>query len=364
MIFIAIVSIVVYSAVLLFLITGLLRSRGGENDRLPRVSVVVAARNESKTIAPCLTALSEQAYPKELTEIVVANDRSTDTTADILSRFNQKHGIKILNIKKTPAGVSPKKYALSRAIEQASGELIFCTDADCVPRPDWLATTVRMFRPGVGLVVGLAPLNANGTFLSKLLSLDSFASALVASGSCAWNVAVTCTGRNLAYRKTVWEQVRGFAEINHIVSGDDDLFLHLVRKQTSWTVTSCTETQARVESLAPKTWREFFRQKRRHISAARYYSPVVQAGYGLHNLANLVIVAFFLSGLFYKPYLVPATAVLVLKLSLDWLALWLMAATLEKRSLLFLFPVWEIFFIITQTFVAPFGFFGKIEWKQ
>ena len=74
-------------------------------DYNPNVSIIISARNEEKNIKKTLDSLIEQNYPNDKYEILVANDRSTDSTQSILYYYKKKYkNIKILNIDKTQLG--------------------------------------------------------------------------------------------------------------------------------------------------------------------------------------------------------------------------------------------------------------------
>ena len=103
------------------------------NYNKPSASVVIAARNEEKNIGRLLTALVNQTYSEELFEIIVADDDSTDGTADIVLEFSNKFNfVKLVKIENREQVKSPKKNALAQAIKMAKGEIILSTDADCM----------------------------------------------------------------------------------------------------------------------------------------------------------------------------------------------------------------------------------------
>lgn len=355
---------VVYAVILSFLLIGVLRRRNGQSHVRFSVSVVIAARNEAQDLPRCLEALQVQTYPADLTELIVVDDRSTDSTPEILQDYSQTmHNLRTFSIRETPSGISPKKHALGRGIEAATGDLIFTTDADCVPHRDWLATMVPCFTDDVGVVIGPAPLSGGHGLLSRLLALDSLAAMFVAAGSTGWNVPATCTGRNLAYRKQAYDEVGGFQNIQHSLSGDDDLFLQLVKRQTSWRVRFALKPKAVVHSPALGSFQQFVRQRRRHVSASKYYTRPSQATYLLFNLANLAMFVFLAYCILTMTGLSLAIPLFCMKLALDFCALFLISGVVNDRRTLFLFPAWEIFFILNQTLISPLGLFGKPEWK-
>ncbi len=116
---------------------------------LPRVTVVVAARNEERLITTLLDGLSRQDYPTDLLEIIIVNDNSTDRTPIVVSEFieslRQHSAISIRLIFNPFPG---KKRAIRYGIEKSSGELILTTDADCTVRPGWVSAHAAAYSAG------------------------------------------------------------------------------------------------------------------------------------------------------------------------------------------------------------------------
>ncbi len=99
------------------------------------ISVIIPAYNAAATIADCMDALQRQAYEGRY-EIIVVDDGSTDNTAKIACDA----GAQVITTRRgRPAA------ARNAGIRQAAGAIICCTDADCVPRPDWLAQLTAPF---------------------------------------------------------------------------------------------------------------------------------------------------------------------------------------------------------------------------
>jgi cellulose synthase/poly-beta-1,6-N-acetylglucosamine synthase-like glycosyltransferase len=362
--FLGMISLAVHAIFLLVLISGCLRLRNKKTSAQPRISVVVAARNEEENLSRCLNALFSQTYPADRTEVVVVDDRSTDKTAAILEEHRRRYSnLEWITISPGVQQASPKKFALEKAISKASGQLIFATDADCTPPPEWLAETVPLFAGDVGMVVGPAPFEEKPDPWNRIMALDNLANALVSAGTVGWNIGVTCTGRNLAYRKEAFEDVRGFSEIEHSLSGDDDLLMQQLAKRTAWKMTYSLNPKVAVPSPAASDPFKFIRQRRRHVSAAKHYSRPLQAAYLLFNLCNIYLFSFCILALFLGQYSMTAAVLLVLKLCLDFLALALMARKLGQKKLLAWIPLWELFFLINQTCISPLGLVGKIIWK-
>ena len=117
-----IIPVVIYSAGIFGLWLVLQRKRDEDLPAAPgkvRISVVVAARNEEKTIVTLLDSLEEQDYPKDLLEVIIVNDNSTDRTPIVVSEFIAQHrpqpGVNIRLIYNPFQG---KKSAVRHAIEK------------------------------------------------------------------------------------------------------------------------------------------------------------------------------------------------------------------------------------------------------
>jgi cellulose synthase/poly-beta-1,6-N-acetylglucosamine synthase-like glycosyltransferase len=105
---------------------------------LPTMSVVVAARDESRQIERALESLLRQRYPA--LEVIAVDDRSTDGTAEILDRLARgEQRLRVLHVRELPPGWLGKNHALFRGAAMATGDLLLFADADVIMEP----TTLR-----------------------------------------------------------------------------------------------------------------------------------------------------------------------------------------------------------------------------
>ena len=151
-------SICAYLLFTLYFTTGLHRLRNNRAPNyLPRVSVVIAARNEADTIQELLNDLVQQDYPKEKFDITIVSDRSTDGTWNIIQDYSQLHSsVRGIKIEDSDPQMTPKKHALTRGIEKTNGEVIISTDGDCNVPAGWIRSMVEAFDDDTGIVVGLS----------------------------------------------------------------------------------------------------------------------------------------------------------------------------------------------------------------
>lgn len=100
-----------------------------DETQYPRVSILVAARDEARKLPSALTTLLAQDYPNY--EVIIVNDRSQDATPRILDKFAQGHdNLKVIHLAELSAGWLGKPHALTRAYEHATGQWLVFTDAD------------------------------------------------------------------------------------------------------------------------------------------------------------------------------------------------------------------------------------------
>jgi poly-beta-1,6-N-acetyl-D-glucosamine synthase len=104
----------------------------------PAITVVVAAWNEERSIAPTLNALARQTYPGSM-EVVLADNNSTDRTAEVAERAAQGHGLTYRRILETEPG---KHRALNTALETVTTPLVVTVDADTLLHEDALSYLV------------------------------------------------------------------------------------------------------------------------------------------------------------------------------------------------------------------------------
>ncbi len=260
----------------------------------PVVSIILPVRNEAAVIQQSLAALAKQAYPTF--EVWVVDDHSTDQTPDLVkqmmltdSRFN------VL----TSRGEG-KKAALTTGIEDAKGSIIVTTDADCVMNSNWLLCLVNSFgSKAVQFVFGGVRLVGTG-FFSKLQTMEF--SSLIGSGAATlyWGIPSMCNGANLAFRKSIFQEVGGYEGNTHIASGDDEFLMRKVFTRHPLGVVFAAHTDAVVSSSTQYTLSDFIRQRIRWAgkwSAHQQWSNSLLAVFIFASqLSNIMLVVVLMMG--------------------------------------------------------------------
>ena len=110
------------------------------NNTKPFVSIVIPCYNEEKWIEKTVTAALAQDYSDF--EIVLVNNASIDNTQNVLLELQKKHSDKIKVVEEPRQGVLMAREAGRVA---ATGEIIGCLDADCIPPKNWISRAVPYF---------------------------------------------------------------------------------------------------------------------------------------------------------------------------------------------------------------------------
>jgi glycosyltransferase involved in cell wall biosynthesis len=251
------------------------------------VSVIVCGRNEDENFARNIPGLVFQQY-HSTRQIVVVNDNSTDDTKYILQELNHAFkSLKIIELAQEPKMIAGKKFPLSVGIREADYEILLLTDADCVPATEhWLQKMQDGYDEGIEIVLGYGPYKKKQGFLNKVIRFETFHTALQYLSYALAGQPYMGVGRNLSYKKGLFLKHKGFAPINHLPGGDDDLFISkaATRKNTAIVI----DPDAHTLSEPKKTWKEWKHQKTRHFSTAKYYKPQHKFLLGLYSLSHFL----------------------------------------------------------------------------
>lgn len=313
-------------------------------------------------------------------EIIVVNDRSTDATENVVRAFQQRDSrIVLISVKALTGDMPGKKNALATGIRSSKGEILCFTDADCVPSSTWIADLVKCFDDKVGVVAGYSPYDSSlvpadsghgfwRSVLLKFIEGEEFKGAIWSAGAIGLNLAWLCTGRNLAYRRVVFDEVGGFEKIKMSISGDDDLLLQLVRRTTNWKIRYSTSPRSIVRTAPPSTFGEFVNQRTRHFSSGKYFTLPMKAFFFLFHFSNLLLLAGLVAAVLVSQSTLVAVAGFALKLTCDVL-LWLLAfRALQIPESIYRFRfsdflLTELLYVLYNSLIGPMGFLRTFDWK-
>mgnify|MGYP005666812251 CR=1 FL=1 len=238
------------------------------------VSVVIPARNESEHIQKTIQSILNQSYPSTLFEIIVVDDHSEDNTSILVADMN-KDNVQLVSMKDIPlqpGEVAYKKRSIEEGVKVAKGEIIVTTDADCTHHKDWLKTIVSSFEhKKVNMISGPVLFNYENNWFQKFQALDFLGMIGITASSIKLGMFNLANGANLAYRKSVFNQVGGFAGIDKKASGDDMLLIYKFAQVDASKVVFLKSNKAIVYTDCAKNLNEFIQQRLRWTSKSFEY---------------------------------------------------------------------------------------------
>jgi glycosyltransferase involved in cell wall biosynthesis len=307
------------------------------------VSVIICAKNERNNLLEFLPMYLQQNYPTF--EVIVVNDNSFDDTDDVLKAFAlQYKTLKIVNVPDTDRFYGSKKFALTLGIKAAQYDNVLLTDADCKPNSSNWITQMSQYQKSKKIILGYGAYERKKGLLNKLIRFETFYTAVQYFSFALAKTPYMGVGRNLAYQSEVFFKNKGFASHNHILSGDDDLFINEVADKWNTQVVVCED--AHTVSVAKKTCKAWIRQKRRHFLAAPHYKFKHKFLLGLLQLSQMVFIGLFILLMFkVKPFYL-VLGVFILRYLIQMIIFKLSANKIGGKDLILFTPLFELFFMV------------------
>jgi cellulose synthase/poly-beta-1,6-N-acetylglucosamine synthase-like glycosyltransferase len=358
-----------YLGAVVFLLRGLKNlGDSGEQPRDHTFSVVIAARNEERTLDHCLDHVFDQSLPPERFEVIVVNDRSTDATAAICEGYGRNHpNMSFITITQTPRGIAPKKHAVAQGVRKARNEIVALTDADCnVPR-QWLETISNHFFGDTGLVQGItayAEYAGMNRFFWGLQAIDFLSHGIVSAAAIGAGMPLNSNANNFAFRRTLFEEVGGYGDGSEkVISGDDDLLLQRIAADEKWRVRYMTDPAGAVTTAPTLTAAGVFEQRKRWGSKTVNYSKRQIAFLSGVFLFYCGIITTVIMGFFEPRFFLVAAAMAGVKIVGEYLLLIPGTALFnQKRLRSYILPA---SFLQAPMVIAAvvLGVFGRFSWK-
>ncbi len=332
------------------------------------VSVIICARDEVENLQKFLPFVLEQKHPEY--EVIVVNDGSTDDTTDFLSLMTKKYAhLRTTFVPNGATNISTKKLGLTLGIKAAKYDLLVFTDADCMPEGEnWLSTIVRNFSPEKEFVLGYGGYLRKKGFLNRLIKFDTLFIAIQYLGMAAAKRPYMGVGRNLAYRKETFFNMKGFASSLNLISGDDDLLVNSAAKSGNTAIETSSES---VTWSEPKTtFRNWYYQKERHISVSNYYNSKSKLRLAVEPISRAFFyaacIALVVFGLLSLNWILLGSTVFLflLRYGLQIYVINKSASILGERKFYLTIPFFDTILPLISSFILVFGKKNhRVKWK-
>ena len=333
------------------------------------VSVIIPVRNESLHILRILEEMQQQDFPAHLLEIIVVDDYSEDETiacADSFARQFPGFPLVLVPSDQLAGEMAGKKMAIERAVAQAKGSIMLCTDADTFHHPGWISSMAGFFeQQQTQMVLGPVVLNNGINLLQKVQALEFSGIMGTTAGSANLGYPVMCNGANLAYRRSAFLGIGGYRGNLQFPSGDDQFLLSSVRKQYGkYSVKFNHDPAAIVDTEPEATLAGFLNQRIRWVSKSRgYRDPVVLTVGAVTYLIHFFLLAGFVLGLFFPKILLLALILWLVKITGEFPMVWLMSGFFGKKGLLRYYLIAQVFQLFYVAMAGVAGLFLPYQWK-
>ncbi len=212
-------------------------------DESSNTSICITVMDEERTIGKLLESLLNQTIKYK--DLIIVDGGSTDQTINIVKHFQEKHeGIKLITEK-----VSRAK-GRNLGIQKSSSSIIAITDAGCIAEADWLEKITSPFaNKDVEIVAGFYDMRGKKP-IQKAFSI------FLGTVPSKFDSNFLPSTRSVAFRREIWEKVRGFPETMNDTAEDTLFNFNVIRAGYKFT----RVRKARVEWIMPDNLEEGLRK--------------------------------------------------------------------------------------------------------
>lgn len=356
-------SVLTYALQSVLIYIGTRRLNYPKTNHFPKISILVALRDEEQTLEACVESLLQLDYPKKSLRILLINDRSSDRTSELVEKIKSKSDvIETLHIKTGIPGLSGKANAIAQGMENCSGELILVTDGDCRVPANWAKTHAAYYQKDVGLVGGFTLLdkkNDPSYLFGKIQSLDWAYLLSVGTGFMGFGIPLSVLGNNFSFRRQAYEEVGGYRNMGFTIIEDFALMKTLVKK-TLWKVLYPIDSKMLVYSQPMPDFKAFYNQRKRWSAGGKEVGLYGKSLMFISVMVHMLIpISFFVCDLRFS------FLALIIVLLADFGLLCRTTGLVQRRDLLKYFLLWEgFYFLYTIMFTPVLLLPTTVKWKN
>lgn len=239
------------------------------NTQNPPLSVIIVAKDAAHELQENLPFILEQNYPEF--EVIVIYDRPADDCDNTLKLLEDKYpNLYHTFIPDSARYISHKKLGITMGIKASRHEWLVFTEPDCRPQSNqWLKQMARNFTPATEIVLGYSNYEKVPGWFNKKITFDTLLNSMRYLGMAVSGHPYMGTGRNMAYRKTLYYRQKGFASHLNLQRGEDDLFINETARAHNTRVEASPESLMRI--AMPKYKRIWCEEKISYAATSRLF---------------------------------------------------------------------------------------------
>jgi len=260
-----------------------------EGSSFHKVSVIIPCKNEENNLPFILSDLESQDYDDDWFEVIVIDDSSADNTFREASAYKGIKNYKVLN---NP--YKGKKSAIGFGVDNASGELIITTDADCRFGRKWISAHATAYDSALpDMIIGPVQLKERSGFFGRFMELEFLSLQGVTAGTALAYKPVMCNSANLSFTKEAY--LRHSKNLHpEILSGDDIFLLHSLKKDPDAEISWLNLPDGMVTTSQTNTFYSFIKQRARWISKAGSYKDPLSIALSIVTFVTIILLVFFM----------------------------------------------------------------------
>ncbi|WP_276378867.1 glycosyltransferase [Flavobacterium sp. H4147] len=352
----------IYVMSIALLIYGFFRIKAYQKQNLkPKNSftIIVPFRNEKENLPILLESFSNLNYPTDLFKVILVDDNSDE-------KFHISHfTFDVSQIDNIRVSNSPKKDAITTAMQHVKTDWVITTDADCIVPKNWLLTFDNYIQENkISMLAGAVTYKCGNSFLDHFQQLDLTSLQGATIGSFGLNKGFMCNGANFAYTKSLFESLNGFGGNDKIASGDDVFLLQKAIEKFPSQVHYLKAHDAIVTTKPTENCKALFHQRVRWAAKTSSYNSIFGKFLGLivffGNLS--FVIGFFL--LLFRIWAYPIFVIFAFsKITIDFVLLSITNQFLTRTKIKSLLLSSLLYPFFSST-VALYSLFGSYEWKD
>jgi cellulose synthase/poly-beta-1,6-N-acetylglucosamine synthase-like glycosyltransferase len=322
----------------------------------PRVSVLIAARNEETTILSCLKAVAGLSYPPELIDVWIGNDASEDNTREVVQNFiRDKPQFHLVDITDNLGRARGKANVLAHLARSARGEFFFITDADVQVPPQWIESILVAWQPGIGVITGVTSVEGTRLF-HHLQAVDWIQGLGMIKAVSDRNIPVTTTGNNMMVTREAYQATGGYEQLPFSITEDFALFRAIISGGYGFKNLLTSDVLAFTGPV--NTLREWLQQRKRWMHGAMQLPWYLVFAL----MAQALLFPALLVGLFFYP-----VAVLLIwagKTGVQSVIIRQMLRKLQQPHLVKYLPLFELYNSLLSMLLVVYYFMPlPVRWK-
>lgn len=312
----------------------------------PPLSVIIVTKDSGSALKENLPAILEQDYPTF--EVIVVNDQSAGEDEEILKLLeNDYPHLYHTFIPQTARYISRKKLGIAMGIKASRYDWIVVTEPTCKPVGDqWLKRLAVHFKEGTDIVLGYCGYTGGKGIFNRRIKADNLFQAMRYLGAALNRHPYMGVGKNLAYRKSLYNGHKGFADQLTLLRGDDDLFVNTLATRNNTAVT--LHPDSFMEQQVPPFKRIWYEEKVNRLVTGKFYHGTARFLNALETwtcfLFHLCTVAGLVVSILYHEWIYTAilATLWLLRFILTMTVFQKTTKTVGEKSCCF-FPVFDAF---------------------